>query len=201
MRYSTNELSREFARLKQLYTECSRENRPGKRRFAFYEYLYEVYALHSRWRAAIGRRIFRAQVADLASRPMKPDQRVLKLIIDTSCTADQKTRSRWGQALRYVWRRRKRQTVSREEFDAFLHCNGGVVGCAAKSAMPKMKPDRIGDWGSVLIRSLFKRALIRRNPMRCRKARSMARPLVTCELPGRCEHFIKGKTIRKSCGT
>jgi hypothetical protein len=97
LRYSTSELSREFARLKRLYTECSRENRPGKRRFAFYEYLYEVYALHSSWRAAIGTSSFRAQIADLASRPMKPDQHLLKLIIDASCTADHKTRSRWAK--------------------------------------------------------------------------------------------------------
>jgi hypothetical protein len=31
--------------------------------------------------------------------------------------------------------------MSREEFDAFLHGHGGVVGCAAKCAVPKMKPD------------------------------------------------------------
>src|SRR5260370_246623 len=27
----------------------------------------------------------------------------VKLIIDASCSADHKTKSRWGQALRYVW--------------------------------------------------------------------------------------------------
>jgi hypothetical protein len=140
LNYSIKRLGREFARLKRLYTECSRENRPGKRRFAFYEYLYEVYALHSSWRAAIGTNHFRGQIADLASRPMKPDQHLLKLIVDSSCTADHKTRSRWGQALKYVWRRRKRRTMSRDKLSAFLHCNGGVVGCAAKSADPRMKP-------------------------------------------------------------
>jgi hypothetical protein len=61
-------------------------------------------------------------------------------MIDASCTADHKTRSRWGQALRYVWRRRKRKTVSRLDFQDFLHCNGGVVGCAAKAAVPKRIP-------------------------------------------------------------
>jgi hypothetical protein len=137
--YSTNELSREFARLKRLYTECSRENRPGKKRFAFYEYLYEVYSFHSRWRAAIGPRNLRAQIFGLFSPPPKPDQYLLKLIIDASCTADHKTRSRWGQALRYAWRRRKQKRMSRREFDEFLHCNGGVVGSAVKCAVPKMK--------------------------------------------------------------
>jgi hypothetical protein len=70
------------------------------------------------------------------------DVHVLKLIIEASCAADRKTRSRWGQALRYVWRRSKRRTMSREEFDAFLHCHGGVLGCAAKLAVPKIKPDQ-----------------------------------------------------------
>jgi len=117
---------------------------------------------------------------------------MVKLLIDASCTADHKTRSRWGQALKYIWRRRKRKTVSRLDFQDFLHCNGGVVGCAAKSALPKMKPIR-RDWGSVLIRSLFKRALIRRNPMRCRKSPSIPRPLVTCELPGRRRTLHQGQ--------
>ena len=81
------------------------------------------------------------QIADLVQVASKPNQQVLKLMIDATCTADQKTKSRWGQALRYVWQRCKRQTMSRDEFDAFLHCHGGVVGCAAKSAIPKMKPD------------------------------------------------------------
>lgn len=41
----------------------------------------------------------------------------LTLIIDASCTADHKTKSRWGQALRYVWRRRRHKIMSRAQFD------------------------------------------------------------------------------------
>jgi hypothetical protein len=35
------------------------------------------------------------------------EQHLLKLIVYASCSADHKTKSRWAQALRYVWRRRK----------------------------------------------------------------------------------------------
>jgi hypothetical protein len=94
--------------------------------------------MHAQWRTEAGSREVRKQISEFCARS-KLDQHMLKLIIDASCTADHKTRSRWGQALRYVWRRRKRRTMSRDKFNAFLHCNGGVVGCAAKSAIPKIK--------------------------------------------------------------
>jgi len=93
--------------------------------------------MHAHWRAQARVREIKRHIADLVQVGSKPNQQVLKLMIDATCTADHKTRSRWGQALRYVWRRRKRRTMSRDEFDAFLHDHGGVVGCAAKSAVPK----------------------------------------------------------------
>ena len=133
------QLGRDIESLKRLYARCSRENHPGKKRFAFYEYLYEVYAMHAHWRAQARVREIKRHIADLVQVGSKPNQQVLKLMIDASCTADQKTRSRWGQALKYIWRRRKRTTMSREEFDAFLHRHGGVVGCAGKGAIPKIK--------------------------------------------------------------
>ena len=95
--------------------------------------------MHAQWRSDLGIRETRRQIVDVTKVPSNSDQHLLKLITDASCAADYRTRSRWGQALKYVWRRRKRKTVSRDEFDAFLHCNGGVVGCAGKSAIPKIK--------------------------------------------------------------
>jgi hypothetical protein len=96
--------------------------------------------MHAQCRAQARVREIKRHIADLVQIGSKPNQRVLKLMIDASCTADHKTRSRWGQALRYVWRRRKHRTMSRDDFDAFLHDHGGVVGCASKVATPKMKP-------------------------------------------------------------
>ena len=133
------QLGRHIHSLKRLYAKCSLENHPGKKRFAFYEYLYQVYAMHAHWRAQARVREIKRHIADLVQVRLRPTQHMVKLLIDASCTADHKTRSRWGQALKYIWRRRKRKTVSRLDFQDFLHCNGGVVGCAAKAAVPKMK--------------------------------------------------------------
>jgi hypothetical protein len=133
------QLGRDVDWLKRLYGNCSRQHQPGKKRFAFYEYLYQVYAMHAHWRARARVREIKGHIADLAQVRSRPNQHMLKLIIDATCNAHSKTKSRWGQALKYIWRRRKRKTVSRLDFQDFLHCNGGVVGCAAKAAVPKMK--------------------------------------------------------------
>ncbi len=82
----------------------------------------------------------KTQIAGVTNTPLNFDQHLLKLMIDASCAADYKTKSRWGQALRYVWRRRKHKIMSRAQFDRFLNCNGGVAGCASKIAIVKMKP-------------------------------------------------------------
>jgi len=95
--------------------------------------------MHAHWRAQARVREIKRHIADLVQVASKPNQHVLKLMIDASCTADHKTRSRWGEALKCIWRRRKRRRMSRLDFQDFLHCNGGVVGCAAKSALPKVK--------------------------------------------------------------
>jgi hypothetical protein len=113
------QLGRDIGWLKRLYGNCSRQHQPGKKRFAFYEYLYQVYAMHAHWRTEA--------------------QHLLKLIVDASCTADHKRRSRWGQALRYVWRRRKYKATSRRKFDSFLHSHAGVAGCASKVATTKIR--------------------------------------------------------------
>lgn len=132
---SNHLIGREIARLKRLYNTCLLETRPGKKRFAFYDYLYEVYKTYDQWRADLGADEIKRQIGT----PLNSDQHLPKLIIDASCTADHKTKSRWGQALRYVWRRRKHRTTSRQQFDAFLNCNGGVAGCAAKIAKLRVK--------------------------------------------------------------
>ena len=72
---------------------------------------------------------------------LNADQHSLKLIIDASCTADFRTKSRWGQALRYVWQRRKHRIKSREQFDRFVNGNGGIAGCAAKVAVERRLPN------------------------------------------------------------
>jgi hypothetical protein len=136
-------ISGEIARLKRLYTRCSREKRPGKRRFAFYEYLYQLYAAHERWRADMRVSELKRHIAATTdSGSANSDVHLIKLMIDATCPAeDYRTRSRWGQALRFVWRKRKDKTTSRRRFDDFLSRHGGVAGCANKVAKAKLKSD------------------------------------------------------------
>jgi hypothetical protein len=134
------EFRREISRLKRLCDNCVHENRPGKRRFAFYDYLFEVYATYVRWREKLSSAEIKRHLFDELDTPLKADMRTFKLMIDASCSADYKTRSRWAQALGYVWRRRKYKTTSREQFDIFLSKKGGVAGCASKIARVRFKP-------------------------------------------------------------
>ena len=84
-------LGRDIARLKRLYNTCSRETRPGKKRFAFYDYIYEVYAMHAQWRADLATCEIKRQIAHLFKAPLNADVHVLKLIIDALHRGSQDT--------------------------------------------------------------------------------------------------------------
>ena len=60
----------------------------------------------------------------------KPSTYPIRVIIDATSTADNKTRSRWTSALRYAWRERKIWT----DLASFLRKNGGPAGCADQFA-------------------------------------------------------------------
>jgi hypothetical protein len=137
---SNLEFHREISRLKRLYDNCVQEHRPSKKRFAFYDYLFEVYATYVRWRGKFSSVEIKRHLLEELDTPSKADGRTFKLMIDASCSADHKTRSRWAQALRYVWRRGKCKVTSREQFDAFLNKKGGVAGCASRIARVRFKP-------------------------------------------------------------
>ena len=135
-----DQFNRDITRLKRFYNICVQENRPGKKRFAFYDYLYQVYAVYCKWRADFSTAEIKANLANELDVRSETGVRALKRIIDASCSADHKTKSRWGQALRYVWRKRNQKASSREQFDEFLSRKGGVAGCASKIARVKFKP-------------------------------------------------------------
>jgi hypothetical protein len=61
---------------------------------------------------------------------MKKLSPLIRVIIDTTSTADNKTKSRWTRALRYAWRERGHWT----DLQTFLKQNGGPAGCAERFA-------------------------------------------------------------------
>lgn len=66
------------------------------------------------------------------------------MLINLCSYADRKSKSRWSQALRYAYRRRKRWQ-SNMTLMQFFGENGGVAGCArliAKARKPKCNPKR-----------------------------------------------------------
>jgi hypothetical protein len=54
----------------------------------------------------------------------------IRLIIDATSAADNKTKSRWSRALKYAWHERKTWT----DLKSFLRENGGPAGCAKQFA-------------------------------------------------------------------
>jgi hypothetical protein len=80
---------------------------------------------------------------------LSPRQRkgihLIRMIIDASSGADNKTKSRWTRALRYAWRERREW----KHLTTFLQEHGGPAGCAARFAALKANKH---DTGRVIFR-------------------------------------------------
>lgn len=112
----------EIARLKQRNAKAAA--RPD--RFAFYRYLAAVYNFFRRLRRRGVARDTARRLTTILGLDSRDDAHPLRVLLDASSTADSKTKSRWTQGLRYVWRRRNTWT----DFTAFVHAHGGIAGCA-----------------------------------------------------------------------
>jgi len=67
---------------------------------------------------------------------MDTAQNPIRIIIDETCDADRKTKSKWTQALRYAWRYRSKW----EKLADFFRRRGGIAGCA--SLFTHVRPSR-----------------------------------------------------------
>jgi len=120
------QLRRTIDGLRDLERKCF----ASRSRFAFYDYLAAIFELHVQLR--------RTKQAKKAARVVEksfllPNQKrthPIRVIIDATSTADNKTKSRWTRALRYAWRERR----TWKDFASFLRENGGPAGCAEKFA-------------------------------------------------------------------
>ena len=102
----------------------------SRNRFAFYRYLASVYDLYRRLRRGNKARKTAEQLRNLTGIPYERQQHPIRMIIDVTSLADDKTKSRWCLALRYAWRERKRWG----DLEDFLRANGGPAGCSDKWA-------------------------------------------------------------------
>jgi hypothetical protein len=70
---------------------------------------------------------------------------LIRMIIDATSRADNKTKSRWTRALRYAWHERREW----KRLATFLQEHGGPAGCAARFAALKVNKH---DTGPVIYR-------------------------------------------------
>jgi hypothetical protein len=132
----------------QLETEVLRafekECRKSRGRYWFYPYLSAVVTLVD----DLKRRGMLKQAGRKLRKKLKLrcDRRTdaIKAIVDATSRADRRTRSRWGQSIRYTLEYRDRWNP-RAPFQKILKESGGVAGCAAKIATRRRKPKK-GEW-------------------------------------------------------
>jgi hypothetical protein len=102
----------------------------SRSRFAFYDYLAAVFELYVQLRRRNQANPSAQRIAKLFGLRNQKCSHCIRVIIDATSTADNKTKSRWSRALRYAWRERKTWT----DLISFLRENGGPAGCADQFA-------------------------------------------------------------------
>jgi hypothetical protein len=117
--------------LKRLERKCF----ASRSRFAFYDYLAAVFELYVQLRRTKQAKKAARIIAQLLELRTQKRSHLMRVIIDATSTADNKTKSRWTRALRYAWRERKAWM----DLKRFLRENGGPAGCAEQFAALKKK--------------------------------------------------------------
>jgi hypothetical protein len=110
--------------------ELERKCFASRSRFAFYDYLAAVFELYVQLRRRNQAKPSARRIAKLFGFRKQKRSHCIRVIIDATSTADNKTKSRWSRALRYAWHERRKWT----DLDAFLRENGGPAGCAKQFA-------------------------------------------------------------------
>jgi hypothetical protein len=122
----------EMNRIKDIWLRAS----TCRKRYAIYEYLaavYDLYALLRRFRRARGvTEDIRGETEPRAKFRKHP----IRIIIDATCDADRKAKSKWTLALRYAWRCRSRWSKLPEFFGRTY----GIAGCASR--FTQVRPSR-----------------------------------------------------------
>lgn len=112
----------EMDRIKDIWRAAS----TCRKRYAIYDYLsavYDLYTLLRRFRRARGvTEDIRGDIEPRAKFRKHP----IRIIIDATCDADRKVKSRWTLALRYAWRHRS----SGLKLAEFFGRRDGIAGCA-----------------------------------------------------------------------
>jgi hypothetical protein len=120
------------------------DTRPGRRRFGVYQYLTDLYQVYLELRS---RRIARKATRRIAKQmhlSIRSNSHPIRILIEATVVAeDNRTKSRWTQALKYAagWRQRP------ERLNWFFKECRGIAGCARKYALNKKAARRKSNGG------------------------------------------------------
>jgi hypothetical protein len=129
---SDRQLKRAIADLKSLERKCFR----SRHRFAFYEYLNAVYAFYELLRRKKEAKKAAGRIAELFGLRKRRRTHPIRVIINATSAADEKTKSRWARALRYAWYGRQWW----KDLNELFRSNGGPAGCAKEFAALHPRP-------------------------------------------------------------
>lgn len=120
-----------IAKLKELFQECRHEDRSGRRRFAIYRYLGEIYSVYCDLRSERIARLTARRIAKCRKLLCRKNAHPIRILIEASAgQEDNRTKSRWTQALKYAYGWRQ-QPGRLGRF--FKECRG-ISGAAGKEA-------------------------------------------------------------------
>jgi hypothetical protein len=89
-------------------TKLERRWRTLKKQRALYRYLIGVFDLYASWKHVGSGYPVARRMARLAGSSVNHGLHPIRAIIDVTSSADRRSKSRWTQALRFVWRERSR---------------------------------------------------------------------------------------------
>ena len=146
----TDEYLRKIIRtLKKSAAKHRGDTRPGKRRFGVYRYLRDVYQVYLDLRSRRIARTASRRIAKLFKLSIKKKSHPIRILIEASAgPEDPRQKSRWSQALKYVYGWRLPATKLKWS----LRKNGGISGCARKYAELKARQKNNGGQNNIIHR-------------------------------------------------
>lgn len=123
--HTRSELASKLHELKGIWKRSSssrKKNAPHKYVGAVYDFYRDLRSERIASKTA-------ARISDLADLPPQPNRHPVRSIIDATCKADEKSRSRMARATRYAYSQNWDENIRTRLKEA-----GGIAGCADKFA-------------------------------------------------------------------
>ena len=126
----TREISSKLKELKDIWTRCS----TSRKKNAPYKYVAAVYELYRDLRSSGLTSKTASRISKLEGLASRADRHPIRCIVDATCNADEKSKSRMARAIRYAHRQKWGENILDK-----LKETGGITGCAKEFARKNKK--------------------------------------------------------------